>query len=196
MFQYTVNQYYSWRLYFANFPRCQRDGKFLRPSLIYPHLFIFLLQLYGKYTGLQQEIFATMRLSRTSQKISRMRKKVGLQLSLISLSLRCIKYLVLIKLVFPTGSGLLYIKRWQKNAENYQQIFINHRLQRGHGTGMFKPISWVYLQIPTGHYHLFTGTKWHYINVNACISFTKKLFHIAENLKKKQIVQTILIWTD
>lgn len=128
-----------------------------------------------------------MRLSRTSQKISRMRKKVGLQLSLISLSLRCIKYLVLIKLVFPTGSGLLYIKRWQKNAENYQQIFINHRLQRGHGTGMFKPISWVYLQIPTGHYHLFTGTKWHYINVNACISFTKKLFHIAENLKKSKL---------
>lgn len=31
MFQYTVNQYYSWRLYFANFPRCQpvRDGKCL-----------------------------------------------------------------------------------------------------------------------------------------------------------------------
>lgn len=132
-----------------------------------------------------------MRLSRTSQKISRMRKKVGLQLSLISLSLRCIKYLVLIKLVFPTGSGLLYIKRWQKNAENYQQIFINHRLQRGHGRGTFKPISWVYLQIPTGHYHLFTGTNWHYINVNACISFTKKLFHIAENLKKANCTNNI-----
>lgn len=43
MFQYTVNQYYSWRLYFANFPRCQpvRDGKFLRPSLIYIHTCLF-----------------------------------------------------------------------------------------------------------------------------------------------------------
>lgn len=43
MFQYTVNQYYSWRLYFANFPRCQpvRDDKFLRPSLIYIHTCLF-----------------------------------------------------------------------------------------------------------------------------------------------------------
>lgn len=163
MFQYTVNQYYSWRLYFANFPRCQpvRDGKFLRPSLIYIHTCLFFYYNCMANILVCSKKYLLQWGFREPPKKSRMRIKVGLQLSLISLSLRCIKYLVLIKLVFPTGSGLLYIKRWQKNAENYQQIFINHRLQRGHGRGTYKLISWVYLQIPTGHYHLFTGTNWH-----------------------------------
>lgn len=128
-FQYTVNQYYSWRLYFANFPRCQpvRDGKFLRPSLIYIHTCLFFYYNCMANILVCSKKYLLQWGFREPPKKSRMRIKVGLQLSLISLSLRCIKYLVLIKLVFPTGSGLLYIKRWQKNAENYQQIFINHR---------------------------------------------------------------------
>lgn len=159
-------------------------------------VYFFITTVWQIYWSAARNICYNEAFANLPKNFSHAKKSWFTALSHISLSLRWIKYLVLIKLVFPTGSGLLYIKRWQKNAENYQQIFINHRLQRGHGRGTYKLISWVYLQIPTGHYHLFTGTNWHYINVNACISFTKKLFHIAENLKKKQIVQTILIWTD
>lgn len=132
-----------------------------------------------------------MRLSRTSQKISRMRKKVGLQLSLISLSLVDASntwyllswFSLQVQVSYTLKDGRKMLRTISKSLsttdsrEAMEEVYIN---QSAEYTCRYPLAIIIYLQ---------SGT----ISMLMHASVLHENYFILQRIWKKQIVQTILI---